>query len=467
MWEFPECVKININDLGVSVRKVRMDYVRILMHLYLGNSCLLLTGGSICLLRDAPTHPEAQPRGGKVDPDSTQSVDEERNYGGGGGAVVQMSSSDSIKEQLEVATIEVYLLMTTSVPEGNSQPLAWFYKENLYSHFPRVRPGVGLTSWGNYLNLSHYRWYELGVSLARCDYPPLGTLPPHSHPPPSPQYPSPFLHARPSYPSPPSLSPFLHISSIPSTLTPPFLPQFFHSSSSHSFTAPLFLPPFLHTPSTPLHPSSPSSTSPPFLSHFLHTPPSLPSIPFPLSPKPLLPFFHHFLHTPSITSSTSPPRSFHPSPPSCRPPPRPFHPSPPSSTSPPSCFTSSTPALYTPSIPLRFPTLPIPSPPFFSHFLHTPSIHHFFHTPSTPLPSLLPFLHTLHAPSIPLRFPPLPLPSPLLSLPPHPFHTPSTPLPSLSPFLHLFLALHSSTWVFMRRSQHLHLACPATPATPD
>ncbi|KAK3870697.1 hypothetical protein Pcinc_024094 [Petrolisthes cinctipes] len=85
MWEFPECVKININDLGVSVRKVRMDYVRILMHLYLGNSCLLLTGGSICLLRDAPTHPEAQPRGGKVDPDSTQSVDEERNYGGGGG----------------------------------------------------------------------------------------------------------------------------------------------------------------------------------------------------------------------------------------------------------------------------------------------------------------------------------------------------------------------------------------------
>ncbi|KAK3851316.1 hypothetical protein Pcinc_042026 [Petrolisthes cinctipes] len=85
MWEFPECVKININDLGVSVRKVRMDYVRILMHLYLGNSCLLLTGGSICLLWDAPTHPEAQPRGGKVDPDSTQSVDEERNYGGGGG----------------------------------------------------------------------------------------------------------------------------------------------------------------------------------------------------------------------------------------------------------------------------------------------------------------------------------------------------------------------------------------------
>ncbi|KAK3862948.1 hypothetical protein Pcinc_031228 [Petrolisthes cinctipes] len=80
MWEFPECVKININDLGVSVRKVRMDYVRILMHLYLGNSCLLLTGGSICLLWDAPTHPEAQPRGGKVDPDSTQSVDEERNY---------------------------------------------------------------------------------------------------------------------------------------------------------------------------------------------------------------------------------------------------------------------------------------------------------------------------------------------------------------------------------------------------
>ncbi|KAK3866388.1 hypothetical protein Pcinc_028083 [Petrolisthes cinctipes] len=65
-----------------------MDYVRILIHLYLGNSCLILTGGSICLLWDAPTHHEAQPMGGKVDPDSTQSADEERNYGGGGGAAV-------------------------------------------------------------------------------------------------------------------------------------------------------------------------------------------------------------------------------------------------------------------------------------------------------------------------------------------------------------------------------------------
>ncbi|KAK3848985.1 hypothetical protein Pcinc_044245 [Petrolisthes cinctipes] len=87
MWEFPECVKININDLGVSVRKVRMDYVRILMHLYLGNSCLLLTGGSICLLRDAPTHPEAQPRGGKVDLIRPNQLMKNETMVGGGGAV--------------------------------------------------------------------------------------------------------------------------------------------------------------------------------------------------------------------------------------------------------------------------------------------------------------------------------------------------------------------------------------------